>query len=156
MLSRMEAAHVLGFGGRTTVRDAEKRGELRGIFAYEQYWFPRAEVLRLLYDRDPRFQEAYARFAGGGSPMDVVIELNMDPEQTGRLYAIYVEQVNRYERQKNRLVMQLPDKRSLDEWSRVYRVALADLTPVKLLRALELCLADPGLRAQLEANSQPG
>lgn len=154
MLSRIEVASLLGLGGRTTVRHYEERGELRSIFVNGQHWFTKEEVLRALYARDMRFKEAFARFAAGASPMDVVIELNMNPEQTGRLYAIYVDQCTRFERQKNRLVVQLPDKRSLDEWSRIYRATPADFTAVKLLRALELCLADPGLRAQLDANSQ--
>lgn len=153
MLSRMEAVHVLGLGGRQTVVDCEKRGELRSVFVYGQHWFPRSEVLRLLYARDHRWPQAYKRFAEGASPMDVVIELNMEPEQTSRCYAIYVDQKNRFEQQRNMLLVQLPDRRIFAEWAEVYGASTADFTPARLLRAMELCLADPTLRAQLDADT---
>jgi hypothetical protein len=82
---------------------------------------------------------AFALFEAGHTAVAVVIELEADPEAVRTWHAHYIDLSSSW-------IVRGPDG-SRDRWESAYKIGA--LTPDKLRRALELCAADPKLRALL-------
>lgn len=123
------------------MRRLEDRGLLHPIVLDGVHYFARDAILRAAQARPHAISgKAFTLFEAGKTPVQVVVELEADPEHIRTLWETY-----------NRLqgcwVIQGPS--SLRAWEPVYK--LGELTPTKLLRCIEIVCADPKLRALLEA-----
>lgn len=130
---------------RATVRRYEGTRELKPIVIAGVHYFRRAEVVQLAEQRDGRIAaRAWGLFRDGKGLVDVVLELQAEPDYVRALWEQYQQAIGM-------LVVQLPQP--LEHWARVYHASLADFAPVRLLRALEICLSTPELRRQLDVMS---
>jgi hypothetical protein len=101
--------------------------------------FPASEVRAAIRLREGRIAgRAFELFEVGKTPVQVVMELNADPQIIHDLHRGYHELLGNW-------VVEGPG--SLKAWEPVYR--LGKLTARKLLRALEIVCANPALRAEL-------
>jgi hypothetical protein len=131
----------------SSVRRYEAKGELRPFVLRGQHFFRRDEVLTLVERREPIAAKAFELFRAGKGIVEAVCELQGEPGYMRELH-------DEYQRAQRRLIVELPE--SVEHWARAYHADLRDFTPVRLLRALEICLANPSLRAQLDALSNAG
>lgn len=142
LLTRIEVCRQLGVA-KTTVRRLEESGELNPVVFQGVHYFDRRQVITLLKARaHSHAARAFALFEAGKQPVQVVLELDVDPEQIQRLW-------EHYNRMQKCWIVEGPG--SLKAWEPVYK--LGELTPRKLLRALELVCANPQLRATLLATA---
>jgi hypothetical protein len=141
MLTRAEAAQMLGVS-KTTLRLYEKRELVQPIFVDGIHWFARATIRDAMKARQHGHSAAaFALFEQGKTPVEVVLELDVEPERIQHLWECY-------HRLQGCWIVKGPG--SLRAWERTYR--LGELTPAKLLRALELVCSNPTLREQLLAS----
>ena len=142
LLTRSQAAQMLG-SGVTTVRRLEKQGLLHPIVLDGVNYFARDAIARAAQARPNAVSgKAFTLFEAGKTPVQVVVELDADPEHIRTLWETY-------QRLQGCWVIQGP--KSLRAWEGVYH--LGELTPTKLLRCIEIVCADPKLRALLEAGT---
>lgn len=142
LLTRAEVGRQLGIA-KTQVRRLEASGELHPVMFRGVHYFDRRQVLALLKLRAHTYAaRAFALFEAGKQPVDVVLELDVDPEQIQRLW-------ENYNRMLGCWIVKGPG--SLKAWEPVYK--LGELTPHKLLRALEIVCSNPQLRATLMASA---
>ena len=139
LLTRHQTAELLSVH-ITTVRRLEKRGVLTPIMQDGTHWFSRETIGRAIEARQSHiWADVFRKFRDGAQPTAVVIELGVDPALVEHLWASF-------QGMERRWVVEMPE--SMRAWQGVYR--LGELTPRKLLLALEIVCADPVLRAQLE------
>lgn len=137
---RAEVAEMLRVD-KMTVRRLERRGELHPIVLEGVHYFGRKHVFEVLKARQHGQRAAAFRlFEEGKEPVQVVIELDADPDLVHALW-------EGYQRLLGCWVVQGP--KSLRAWEATY--GLGELTPRKLLKALELVASNPPLRAELLA-----
>lgn len=139
MLTRAEVAKMLD-SHKTTVRRLESKGLLEPVLIDGVHYFARSNVARALQARPHAISgPAFALFKAGKEPADVVIELCAEPDHIRALWTSYKQLEGCW-------VIQGPG--SLRAWEPIYQ--LGELTPEKLLQALELVCADPELRRLLK------
>lgn len=132
---------MLGMG-KTTLRRFEERGLLQPIYVDGIHWFARDTIRDAMRARKQGHSAAaFALFEQGKTPVEVVLELDVEPERVQHLWECY-------HRLQGCWVIQGP--RSLRAWQQTFQ--LGELTPGRLLRALELVCSNPTLREQLLAS----
>lgn len=139
LLTRQQTAEMLGVHISTVIR-LQKKGVLMPIMQDGAFWFSRETIGRAVEARKSHiWADAFRKFRAGLKPTAVVVELGIDPVLVELLWSSF-------QAMERRWVVEMPE--SMRAWQGVYQ--LGELTPRKLLRALEIVCADPALRAQLE------
>ena len=140
--NRRQVAEALGCD-KSAVRRMEASGKLMPILLDGEYLFDPQQVQKLNARNGPEISgAAFTLFAQGKTAIDVVIALNADPEAVERLFQLY-------HRLARNWVIQGPA--SLATWEKYFD--LGELTPGKILCALELVGCNPDLRAYLMADA---
>lgn len=138
MMLRAEVAHALRIS-KSRVRQLEVQGVLHPIQQGGVHYFVRDQVLEAAKAREGGLAgEVFRLFEQGETAVAVVMQLNADPDYIQGLWESYHRMLGCW-------VVQGPG--SLRAWEGVFR--LGELTPHKLLRALELVASSPELRAEM-------
>jgi hypothetical protein len=145
LFSRRQAARFLGVTLRA-IRYAQEHGRLRAITVEGTSLFPRSELERYRATEPGTLAaRAFELFESGKSATDAVIALEAEPRAIADLHAAWIEMSGAW-------VIGGP-RGSRRAWEQTYRIGT--LSPAKLRRALELCAADPALRAKLQEADAP-
>ena len=149
LLTRNAACRQLGLS-RSAVRSLDGV-HLTPITVSGRICYRRAEVDALLGARSgASAQQAFAVFARGGGPADVVLEHALPPELADRLWDLYLRL--RLKRAST-LVIELPPQLSAAAWLRAH--GYDRITPELVRAALEACARDPELREQMLSQGEP-
>ncbi len=145
-LTRHETARRLGIP-RGTLRQWEKDGRIRAtVCEAGWHWFDPEEVAALQERVRPQSARAFDLFAQGKSTVDVIIALKCEHH----VVRGWKEAFERYQMaDSQQLVIKLP--LGIEHWAKAFNCSVEDLrSPLKLLCALEICMAVPELRRSLE------
>ena len=141
LLTRNAACRLLGLS-RSAVRSLDGV-HLTPITVSGRICYRRADVDAVLGTRSgASAQQAFAVFARGGGPADVVLEHAMPPDLADRLWDFYLRL---RQKQASTLVIELPTQVSAAAWRRAH--GYDQITPDLVRTALEAYARDPELRA---------
>jgi hypothetical protein len=130
MVSRREAAALLGIT-ISGLRYLEGVSLTPINLGNQRVYYERAEVERLRLDRSGEFaSKAFAIFRDGGSAVDAVIALGLEPGHADHLWQLYIKMRLKA---RNCVLIEFPDAVHTEAWKRTFQ--LPELRPevVKLL-----------------------
>lgn len=143
LFTRRQAAATLGVHV-ATVRQWESRQALAAKIVEGVHLFTAEQIELLRASRQGKLAGlAFQMFEDGKTPVQVVIELGIDPQRIAKMHLSYVQLSQSW-------VVKGPSGPRA-AWERTYRIG--ELTSEKLRRALELVSTNPALREKLLANA---